>query len=350
MKKIIVTLSFVLFTLSQVFAGTNEHINHYYSNGESFNFIEGNVHFMVYQNGEFDFFVEQQGVNVDVNIGNVSISYNSGYTYDDYILYDDFGAVIQIEDIPIYYDYYGRISRIGNTYIRYRNRRLIQFGDMYVHYNPYGYYSHCTGYVNYYNRYYNYRPYRHYFARPAFNFCIVSYEPYRRSYHPIRYRYNSDAFRRRARHNSYYRTASNTSSIRRRSIPRRVATKERNTVRRNSLARRNTTSNRSNTVRRKATNNNISSTRKTTVTRSTSVRKLPVRRTNTTNRGTVTRKRNSSVNRSSSTINNRSVRYNKTRTTTRTPSTRSISNRTVKRSTPHKRISSTNRTIKRSRR
>ena len=91
----------------------------YYNDGygETFTFIERGITFSVFQNGEFDFYINpRNGINAGVNLGNVSISYNAGYNYDAYVQYDDYGAIIQIEDVPIYYDYYGRISKVGNKY------------------------------------------------------------------------------------------------------------------------------------------------------------------------------------------------------------------------------------------
>ncbi len=244
MKKLIFLVSLFLLSLTTVKASEKslDYNRYYNNNGESFNFIENNVHFMVYQNGEFDFFIRPNGINVNMNFGTTNISFNSGYNYDAYVQYDDYGAVIQIENIPIYYDYYGRISRIGSTHIRYNNRRLIQFGNMYVHYNPFGYFDYYSGYINMYNRHYNFRPYLHYFARPIFNHCLVSYEPYRRYYTPLRYRYNSANYHRRAR-----RTRAATSV--RRNVPRRVAPRTRTTVRRTSETRTVQTRNNTNTIR-----------------------------------------------------------------------------------------------------
>ena len=342
MKKSFVAFSLFLFTFASVFANkeTTSNYGYYYGKGESFNFMEENVHFMVYQNGEFDFFIEQPGVTVGVNLGNVNITFNSGFNYDPFVLYDDFGAIIQIEDIPIYYDYYGRISRIGNTYIRYRNRRLIQFGGLYVHYNYYGNYDYCSGYINVYNRHYNYRPYVSYFARPLYNHCIVSYEPYRRAYRPVRYRYNSTEFRRRARNNSYYRSSSKVAT-RRRSIPRRVAPRTRTSVRRNHSVATNTEI-RNRSVRRSSNTRRIESNRVTTrpnrsmenhrnsngttirrreVTRNTSVRnhgerslserrKTPSKRTNRTIKSDVSRSRKTNRSPNISKKRNVSVKRN----------------------------------------
>src|SRR5690606_35407670 len=106
-----------------------------------------------------------------------------------YVQYDDYGAVIQVENVPIYYDYYGRVSRIGDINISYNNGRVYRVGGMYVYYNPRGYYSYHTGFINVYNRYYVYQPYYNYFARPVYGHCIVYNTPYRRYYTPVRYSY-----------------------------------------------------------------------------------------------------------------------------------------------------------------
>jgi len=223
MKKLIFLLATILFTVGQINASetiTNNYIGTSYKKGESFNFIQGNIHFQVYQNGEFDFFIEPDNfIAADFHLGGVSITYNSGHDYDAYIQYDDYGAIIQIENTPIYYDYYGRISSIGDTYIRYNHRRLIQFGSMHVHYNHYGYFDHYTGYINYYNRHHYYHPYFSFYARPIFNSSIVSYNPYRRHYTPLRHRYKSENFRRRV--NSRRNSVADR-SVSRRSVPQRV--------------------------------------------------------------------------------------------------------------------------------
>lgn len=350
MKKSFVAFSLFLLTFASVFANTENtsDYGYYYGKGQSFNFMEKNVHFNVYQNGEFDFFIKQPGVNIGVNLGNVNITFNSGFNYDNYVLYDDYGAIIQIEDIPIYYDYYGRISRIGNTYIRYQNRRLIQFGGLYVHYNYSGYYESCSGYINLSNRYYNYRPYLPYFARPIYTHCIVSYEPYRRSYHPVRYRYNSVEFRRRARNNSYYRSSSNR-VVRRQSIPRRVAPRTRTTVRRTNTITRNTAK-RTNPVRRSANLRTLRSTRSirrnTPSTRSNQTR-VQNRRTNTVStrnhrvENTPVRRRSAPTRASNSTIKSGNTRSNIRRTNANTRSSqRSISKRSTSRKPVSNRLKS----------
>ena len=79
--------------------------------GKSFIFNEGGIEFSVFADGQFDFYMSRYGSNVNVSVSspNLSASFNSGRDYNAYVQYDEFGAIIQIENTPIYYDYYGRI-------------------------------------------------------------------------------------------------------------------------------------------------------------------------------------------------------------------------------------------------
>ena len=161
--------------------------------GKSFIFNEQGIEFSIYADGQFDFYMPNYGPKVNVSVGspNVNISFNSGYNYDAYVQYDEFGAIIQIENTPIYYDYYGRISQAGDINISYNNRGYItRVGGLYVHYNRYNAFDHYTGYINVYNRAYVYRPWHRYYAVPSFNYCVVFNTPYRQHYTPIRYSYN----------------------------------------------------------------------------------------------------------------------------------------------------------------
>ncbi len=172
-------------------------INRY--DGKTYIFVEGGVEFSVFADGQFDFAYvgPSYGNGVHVNTPNVNISYNSGHDYEMYIQYDNYGAVIQVENVPIYYDEYGRITQAGEVDIRYNNRRIVRVGGLYVNYNHYGYYAGCTGYINVYNRFYVYRPWHVFYVRPIFVSCIVYDYPYRRYYRPYRYSYY--------RHRSYYK-------------------------------------------------------------------------------------------------------------------------------------------------
>ena len=192
MKKVLLLITVLTFSIPNLQATpikdkATPHTTH--GQGESFIFREDGVTFAVYPDGEFDFYMDTR-VNLEVSerIGNVGITFNSGYNYNPYLQYDAYGAVIQIEHIPIYYDYYGRVSQIGSIAIKYTNKRIHSIGGLYMHYKG-RVLSYCTGYINRYNRYYVYQPFHRYFVRPTVTFCNVSYTPYRRHYTPVQHVY-----------------------------------------------------------------------------------------------------------------------------------------------------------------
>ena len=167
----------------------NSHvIRNGYGYNNSFIFVHNGITFSVYPDGEFDFYMNNRvNVSAGVGVGPVGVTFNSGFDYNPFVQYDDYGAVVQIENIPVYYDYYGRVSQIGDVNIWYRNGRVRRIGGMRVFYNNFGVYQYHTGFINIYNRYYVYRPFHRFFVRPAVGFCLVYNRPYRRFYNPVRY-------------------------------------------------------------------------------------------------------------------------------------------------------------------
>lgn len=170
--------------------------------GEAFIFIEGGVEFAVYPNGEFDFHYNPAFLNTSVTHiphPGRNISYNAGHNYDAFVQYDDYGAVIQVERVPVYYDHYGRIMQAGDVIIRYNNRGLVsRVGNMSVRYNRFNQPIRYTGTINYYNTRYVYRPWHQYYMRPHTNYRVVYYEPYRAYYEPMRMDY--------VQYNNFYET------------------------------------------------------------------------------------------------------------------------------------------------
>ena len=175
-------------------ANSNKTINSSPNNyGESFIFIEGDVEFAVYTNGEFDFYYNPQFAG---NSGNYlsspreNISYNSGYNYDLFVQYDDYGAVIQIENVPVYYDYYGRIIQAGDVFINYNSHgNLVRVGNMHVRYNRFNQPIRYIGSINQRNSHYVYQPWHEYYMRPYQDYRVVYYQPYRTYYEPSRINY-----------------------------------------------------------------------------------------------------------------------------------------------------------------
>ena len=170
-------------------------ITTYTNYNDSFIFIEGGVEFAIYPNGEFDFYFNPDFRRRNIThiaSPDVNISYNSGYNYNPFVQYDDYGAVIQIENVPVYYDYYGRIIQAGNVLLRYNNfGRLAQVGNLRIHYNSHHHFTHYSGFINHYNRRYVYRPWHTYYRRPHGNVSIVFNRPYRAYYQPHRISYHN---------------------------------------------------------------------------------------------------------------------------------------------------------------
>ena len=164
-----------------------------YNYGEAFIFVEGDVEFAVYTNGEFDFYYNPQFAKHSGNYissPRENISYNAGYNYDLYVQYDDYGAVIQIEDVPVYYDYYGRIIQAGNVYINYNSHgNIVRVGNMHVRYNRFNQPIRYIGSINQYNSHYVYQPWHQYYMRPHQDYRVVYYQPYRAYYEPSRINY-----------------------------------------------------------------------------------------------------------------------------------------------------------------
>ncbi|MDT7827061.1 hypothetical protein RQM65_00095 [Pricia sp. S334] len=243
MKNLILFLSVLFVGTSGAFAkalDTPENLeSRAYRYDDSFIFVEDGITFSVYPDGEFDFYIENQ-----VSGRRHGITFNSGYNYNPYVQYDDYGAVIQVENVPVFYDHYGRVVQIGDVDIDYRRNRVRRVGGMHVYYNRRGFYDYHTGYINVFNRHYLYRPFHAFFARPAVELCLVYNRPYRRYYSPVRYTYYSPyhyntrrAYAKIGRPHRYSKVRSERSRIYRND--RRVAVRD-NAVRSNrSVAKQN---------------------------------------------------------------------------------------------------------------
>jgi hypothetical protein len=292
-NKILIFVTLVVVSIATYASTSTTHINRYYNNyGESFTFVERGVTFAVFQNGEFDFYINPRNdINLEYRNRNINISFNAGYNYDAYVQYDYYGAIIQVEDIPIYYDYYGRVDRIGTININYRNGRLARLGGLRVYYNNYGLYSHFSGYINVYNRNYVFHPYHNFFVRPLFDYRVVSYRPYRNNYRPTRYTYHRNHSRNKYYNNGNKRASKNTRSrIATNKIPKRKSDKvvrvNRNTKRVNETSIRNSRSNVTNNSTRRITANNRNTSDRNS-NRSTSIKNRSTQKRNTTiNNGT----------------------------------------------------------------
>ncbi len=369
MKKI-ATLFIAIFLLGispSTFATTKSNLESgpygYYNYGSTFTFEEGGITFSVFQNGEFDFYINPRrgGLHTRVNVGHVSISYNSGYDYDAYVQYDSYGAIVQIEDIPIYYDHYGRISRAGFVDISYRSNRLIRVGGMHVFYNHRGYYSHYTGYINRYNRHYVHHSYHDYFVRPFYTDCIVSYDPYRRhyranriGYHDYKRHYSRSHYsnRRFKSINSRIASAKPSKKYANRSTYSRSEARKNPSVRRKAIASRQSdnTVRRSNDVRRKAAVKRSEGTQRHG--RSNDIKRRSTERSVETKRSNVSRDRNANVRKRTDLDNRQPQRrtpsVDRKREAVKKTPTRTTERRTVERRNPTRSVESNRPTQRRS--
>lgn len=193
MKTWITFIGLLIFGTAQALTPEVHHpvTNGSYYDGQSYIFVEQGIEFSVFPDGQFDFVYvgPQNGASFNWYTPGVNISFNAGFNYDMYVQYDDYGAVVQVENVPIYYDYYGRIVQAGNVEIRYNDRRIVRVGGMHIYYNNLGYYSHFSGYISPFYTTYIYRPWHVYYVPPVYASCVVYGFPYRRYYTPVRYDY-----------------------------------------------------------------------------------------------------------------------------------------------------------------
>lgn len=284
MKKLILFFAAIILGGFSATATTNLDNNtvstFYRGYGNSFIFVENGIEFSVFPDGQFDFNILRYQPDLAISIGNrnANITFNSGFNYNAYVQYDEFGAIIQIENTPIFYDFYGRVVQAGNVNIFYNNfGRINRIGGLYIHYNRFNRFSHYTGFINRFNRSYVFRPWHRFYSIPAIDYCVVYNRPYRRFYNPVRYVYN-----RPFRNNYRPITA--------------IASRRGNTIIRN---RTYATVNRS--ARNRTKVNNIANTRRS-ISRDNTIRKNNSRRIANNNDRSI---RNNDMNRTNSRIQNR---------------------------------------------
>jgi len=169
---------------------SNTDIHFFKDYGNSIIFIENGIEFSIFRDGQFDFNILRHNPYLNQCSVSSNISFNLGYDYRPYLQYDNYGAVVQIENTPVHYDYYGRISRVGCINIGYNNLGYIsRVGNLGLFYNRYNQFSHCSGNISLSYTRYSPRPWHRFYRVPNRNSCIVRNRPYRRFYNPIRNTY-----------------------------------------------------------------------------------------------------------------------------------------------------------------
>ena len=332
MKNLVLLFSALIFSTSGVMATSTVEDKvaerNAYTNNDSFIFVENGITFSVYPDGEFDFYIDNR-----VTGRRNGVTFNSGYDYSPYAQYDDYGAVVQVENVAIYYDYYGRVTQVGDVDISYNNNRVRSVGGMSVYYNRRGFYDYHTGYINVYNRHYVYRPFHAFFARPIIGFSLVFNKPYRRHYSPIRYTYYNPyrhntrrAYAKIGYTHRYNKVRSNRSRIYRNDN--RVAVRSNNSRNNRSVSKRNYNTTRTNRATASTRNNSVRRTASTSsATRSSNSNGKITNRNSTVRSRATTPSRNRSVTQRSTTVRKPTSNTVTKRTATRSPRNTSVTRR-----------------------
>jgi|GEM_PF-2911673 len=237
MKKLVFILTALLFISTNTNASNfikNSHFN------TPFVFVENNVEYAIFKNGEFDFNILNNSHTQRHRIYNVDISFNTGCNYNAYIERNRFGDITRINNTSIEYTYNGKVNRIGGIFINYNRYGYVNtIGNLHINYNYSRNKYACSGYINNANRHYNVR-YHHYqkpnkhhhlYSTPQFGINNCTYSKSQPDYQNKKYinnnRYqstnrnykkytahNSVRIKEQRRTNSRYKKRNNTNSDR----------------------------------------------------------------------------------------------------------------------------------------
>jgi hypothetical protein len=161
MKKITLLVAANLLVGSLAFATTDERAVAFdrtrgaavhYMDAEPIVFMERGIEFFVFLNGDFDFntrpqdsqggYFYRRGASAR---GNGAVAVNYGVRIE----HDSFGRVRRVGNTFVNYDQFNRVTRIGSIYMRYNNFALTQIGGMQIAYNRRGQIAQMIGQVNY---------------------------------------------------------------------------------------------------------------------------------------------------------------------------------------------------------
>ncbi|WP_284651991.1 hypothetical protein [Flavobacterium terrisoli] len=141
MKKITLLVATVLLVGNVVNA---TEVRTRYSFDEPISFVERGIEFFVFPNGDFDFNTRPQDSEGDYfyrtagKRGAKTIAARRPVNYGTRIEHDSFGRVRRVGNTFINYDSRDRVSRIGTVYMRYNRYALTQIGGMQIVYNRRG--------------------------------------------------------------------------------------------------------------------------------------------------------------------------------------------------------------------
>ncbi|MEO5775503.1 MAG: hypothetical protein ABIQ27_01280 [Flavobacterium sp.] len=113
-----------------------------FSFDEPISFMERGIEFFVFPNGEFDFNTRPQDSEGDYFYKTAGKRGNTQarkqMNYGTRIEHDSFGRVRRVGNTFINYDSRDRVSRIGTVYMKYNRTALAQIGGMRIVYNRRG--------------------------------------------------------------------------------------------------------------------------------------------------------------------------------------------------------------------
>jgi hypothetical protein len=155
MKKItflvaIILVGFVANATAKNVSVANNKVNRFDQN-QPIEFNERGIQFYVFANGEFDFNTrpdESQGGYYYKNAGSrLSNPNRCDQNYGVLIENDSYGRIRRIGNTFINYDFNNRVTRIGSVFLRYNRFALVQVGGLQLIYNRFGELVDCFGTV-----------------------------------------------------------------------------------------------------------------------------------------------------------------------------------------------------------
>ena len=115
-----------------------------FSFDEPISFNERGIEFFVFPNGEFDFNTRPDDSQGDYfykgagKKGEKTLERGATVNFGTLIEQDSFGRVRRVGNTFINYDSRDRVSRIGTIYMRYNRFALTQIGGLHIEYNRFG--------------------------------------------------------------------------------------------------------------------------------------------------------------------------------------------------------------------
>ncbi|HNP32997.1 MAG TPA: hypothetical protein PKN96_06865 [Flavobacterium sp.] len=187
MKKITLLVANILLigsvaNASEIIKTSDEERRNNYSFDEPISFTERGIEFFVFPNGDFDFNTRPDDIQGDYYYkaagkrGTVTVERRPG-NYGTRIEHDSFGRVRRVGNTFINYDNRDRVSRIGSVYMRYNRTALTQIGGMRIIYNRRGEIVDTIGNIKSYSGY-AYNNYGNYYYGDSNYYTASNYNNY----------------------------------------------------------------------------------------------------------------------------------------------------------------------------